>query len=344
MSAKSEETVYGAREKVCSLFGFDNPSGVVFTHNATYGLNFIINGIVNKSSHVIVTSMEHNSVMRPVVSSGCMYDVVYADKDGYVNGEDVEKCIKGNTALIICTLSSNVCGSVQPFEKIAEISNKHGIPFLLDASQGAGSIAINMDKCKIDYLAAPGHKGLLGPMGTGIVCIKGNSLFNSIIKGGTGSYSKLMVQPDILPDKFESGTLNVVGIAGLSKSLDYILNAGTESILYHENKLCNSLAEKLGNISKVRLAGYVKDKARCAVLSFVIDGIDTVNTASMLNLEYNIAVRAGFHCAYNAHCSLNTENTGTVRVSFGPFNTIEQVDAVANAVKEIALQNNRNTL
>lgn len=338
MSIASEQTVYGCREKLSKMFGVEDPSAIIFTNNATSALNTVIKGLIKPQNHVILSSMEHNSVLRPVAACGAEYDVVNADRFGYVEPGDFEKLIKNNTALIICTLSSNVCGSVQPFEKIAEISHKYGIPFLLDASQGAGTINIDMKKMKIDYLACPGHKGLLGPTGTGVLCINSSLHPNTLCEGGTGSYSKLLKQPDFLPDKYESGTLNVVGIAGLTKGLEFIENIGMDKILQSELELTDYFASELCKIPGVKLIGYNNKRQRTGVLSFVIENMDSLVAASKLNYDYNIALRAGYHCAYNAHCSLGTEKTGTLRVSFGPFNTLDEADIILKAVKNISLQ------
>lgn len=338
MALKSEKIVYNCREAVCDMFGVEKPENVVFTQNATYALNIVIKGLVTKKDHVVVTSMEHNSVMRPIVSIGVSYDMVYANEYGYVDENDIEAHIKENTTLIICTLSSNVCGSVQPFEKIAKLARKHDIPFLLDASQGAGVIEINMKKQGIDYMAAPGHKSLLGPTGTGILCINSNKRLNTFVEGGTGSLSKLMVQPDDLPDRFESGTLNVVGIAGLYSSIGYIKQKGCKEILYNENKLCKFLADNLSSIQGVELKGYLPTGRRTPVLSFTISNIDSMIASSILNIEYGIACRSGFHCAYNAHCTLHTEKTGSIRLSPGIFTTFQEAEKVLTAVRNIALQ------
>ena len=338
MALRSENMVYGCREKICELFGVENPENVIFTQNATHALNIVIKGILSREDHVIVTSMEHNSVMRPLASVGASYDMALANEYGYVDDKDIEKLIKPNTALIICTLSSNVCGSVQPFEKIAKIAKKHKIPFLLDASQGAGVIEVNMKKFGIDFLAAPGHKSLLGPTGTGILCINSDKKLRPFTEGGTGSLSKLIMQPDYLPDRFESGTLNVVGIAGLYAAIKCVLQKGCNEILYSESKICNYIADNLSSIPGIHLKGYLRSGRRTPVLSFTIDNVDSLIASSILNIEYGIACRAGFHCAYNAHCTLSTQKTGTIRLSPGMFTTYQEADKVLFAVSKIALQ------
>ena len=338
MALKTEKEIFKCRSYICDMFGLDEPSNVIFTFNATHGLNIVIKGLLNSDKHVIVTSMEHNSVLRPVVSSGADYDLLMADEFGYVDYNLVESLIKDNTALIICTLSSNVCGSVQPFCQIAEIAHRHNIPFLLDASQGAGNIALNMKKMNIDFLVAPGHKGLLGPTGTGILCINYDTVPESLIEGGTGSDSKLLCQPGYLPDKFESGTLNVAGIIGLKSGIEFINRIGQEEISAKEEMLAKKFAENLFDIKGVSLKGFDPLRQRYPVISFVLDGYDCLMLAARLNYEYAIAVRAGYHCAYTAHASIGTEKTGTVRVSVGYFNTFDDIDSLSVALKEIALQ------
>ena len=338
MALKAQEEVFGCRCKICDLFGLDNPENVIFTLNATHSLNIVIKGILNKTNHAIITSMEHNSVMRPLADTGCEYDVLFADSFGYTNALDLQKLIKPNTALIICTLSSNVCGSLQPFKEICAVAKKNGIPFLLDASQGGGSVKIDIKKTGIDFLALPGHKGLLGPTGTGVLCVNSDAELKPIILGGTGSMSKLMVQPDFLPDKFESGTINVPGIVGLSKAIDYIRDIGVENILYHENRLIDNLAEKISDIRGIKLWGYDKKRERTSVLSFTLDGFDSMILSGRLSIEYDIASRSGFHCAYTAHKSIGTDTMGTVRLSAGVFNTLDDIEKAAMAIQKISLQ------
>lgn len=335
MAARAGDMVYRCRSAVGELLNADNPERIIFTSNATHALNVAIKGTVRAGGHVIITSMEHNSVLRPVHAMGISYDIARADIFGYVSPESVEALIRSNTCLIVCTLASNVCGSVQPFEAIADISHKHGIPFLLDASQGLGALDVDMKRQKIDMLAAPGHKGLYGPTGTGILCINGNTLPNHLMEGGTGSSSKDPAQPSILPDRLESGTLNVVGIAGLLKGVEFVRSNGVSEIGSRENRLAAMLADDLSSIRGVHLAGYNADRRRIGVVSAYVEGADCVRVASRLNDEYKIAVRAGYHCSYISHETIGTGNTGTVRFSFGAFNTADDVKKAAYAMSRI---------
>lgn len=336
MVSRAGEAVYKCRCAVCDLVGLDNPENVIFTSNATHALNIAIKGTVRSGGHVIITSVEHNSVLRPVHSLGASYDIARADIFGYVSADEVERLIRDNTCLIVCTLASNVCGSVQPFEKIAAIAKKHSIPFLLDASQGLGAVNVDMNKMNIDMLAAPGHKGLYGPTGTGILCLGGEYIPLPLTEGGTGSNSKEPFQPIELPDRLESGTLNVVGIAGLMSGVNFVLKTGADGIAHKENRLADMLAADLLSIHGVRLAGYKAAGSRIGVLSAVIDGMDCVDAASRLNSDYHIAVRSGYHCSYIAHETIGTAATGTIRFSFGAFNTIDEVKRTAFAVSRIA--------
>lgn len=338
MAVTASSAVYECRTAVCDFFGMRNPENVIFTLNATHALNMAIKGSVSSDAHIIVTSMEHNSVLRPVYSLGVPYDAVEADEYGYVDAKDIECKIKSNTQLIVCTLASNVCGSVQPFEKIAAVAKKHKIPFLLDASQGAGAVKIDMSKSGIDMLAAPGHKGLYGPMGTGVLCINSAVLPRPIMEGGTGSRSKELSQPSELPDKLESGTLNVPSIAALKAGIEFVNKIGCDEILYHENRLARMLAEDLSVIDGVRLAGCDLKRPRIGVVSAIVDGTDSTDVAELLNTKYGIAVRAGYHCAYGAHCSIGTQEIGTVRFSVGAYNIAAEIKKTVYAMSKIAKQ------
>lgn len=334
-SLKALDTVYACRCAVGEFFGLNKPENVIFTQNATHALNIAVKGCVQSGMHVITTSVEHNSVLRPINSFGVDYDIVWADKTGYVNPFDIERKIKPNTRLIVCTLASNVCGSVQPFEKIAAVAKKHGVLFLLDASQGGGSVYINMEKNGIDLLAAPGHKGLYGPMGTGVLCVNTSQKLATLTEGGTGSHSAELAQPEELPERFESGTLNVPGIAGLNAGIDFVNKVGISEILEHENKLASVLAEDIRAIHGVHVCGFDAKRRRIGVVSAQIDGFDSAEVAALLSDDYKIAVRAGYHCAYTAHQTLGTQNGGTVRFGIGAFNTMHDIKKTAFALNRI---------
>ena len=335
MAVRCGEAVYNCRSNVGELFGVNNPEKIIFTSNATHALNVAIKGSVRAAGHVIITSMEHNSVLRPVCALGVNYDIAQSDIHGYVNPKTVEGLIRSNTCLIVCTMASNVCGSLQPFEKIAQIARKHKILFLLDASQGAGAVDINMSESGIDMLAAPGHKGLYGPSGTGVLCLNTDFELKTLTEGGTGSRSKEPVQPPELPDRLESGTLNFVGIAGLNAGVEFVKKVGIKEIGFHESRLAKMLAEDLSVIKGIKLAGYSADRPRIGVVSVFSEDKDCVEISSKLNSEYKIATRAGYHCSYIAHKSIGTGDCGTVRFSLGVFNTADDVKKAAGAVSRI---------
>lgn len=336
MAIRAGEIVYECRDAVQNFFGVSSAQNVIFTSNATHALNIAIKGIAGQGGHVVLTSMEHNSVLRPVhCTDGVSYDMVTADNMGYTSPEDMEEAIRPQTCLIICTAASNVCGSVQQYREIASVAKKHGIPFLLDASQGAGVMDINMAADGIDLLAAPGHKGLYGPMGTGVLCVNSDCALPPLTEGGTGSRSKERTQPDELPDRLESGTLNVPGISGLLRGVQFVSSFGKNEIRRKEEYLCNILAEDLLSIKGIHTAGYDKSRERIGVLSVYFDSMECVQMSSRLNDEYGIAVRAGYHCAYTAHETIGTQNSGTVRFSLGVFNTVQDVKEAAYAVNMI---------
>lgn len=341
MSIAASEEIFKCRMAVADFFGIDDPSKVIFTLNATDSLNIAIKGILKENDHVVVSSMEHNSVLRPIFAlsqeKGITYDIVWGNIYGFVSAEEIEKAIKPNTALIILNHASNVCGTVNPIRQVGEIARKHHIPFLVDASQSAGILPIDVKRDNIDILATAGHKGLYGPVGTGILYIKDASIVNALKEGGTGSNSMDLKQPDILPDKFESGTLNTVGIMGLSSGINFINKVGIDEIFYHEKKLTGMMIERLAFINGVSVYGYLHTENRLGVVSFNVSGLDSVEVAKYLDERYDIAVRAGYHCAYTAHQTIGSEALGTVRASVGVFNTMNDVEILCNAVREIKL-------
>ncbi len=335
MSMRASEKVYECREAVASMFDFDNPNNVIFTANATQGLNQIIIGALGKGSHVICTQMDHNSVLRPVYSSGAEVSVAPADSEGYVSADAVLRLIRENTRLIVMTHVSNVCGTIMPVDDVAEIARKRGILFLLDASQSAGIIDISLRKTPVDFLVCPGHKSLYGPMGTGVICINTDAPLRPIIYGGTGSYSHLMTQPDELPDRFESGTLNLPGICGLLEGIRYVSKIGVDYIRNHELKLTEYFLSGLNDIGKYRIAGKKGILGRTGVVSVVHADKSSSEVASLLSSEYNIAVRAMYHCAPGAHEALRTSDGGTVRISTGIFTSLSEVKTLLYALEHI---------
>ncbi len=335
LSVMAGEMVYNARESLAKLFKIANPERVVFCKNTTEALNFGIKGVMSRGGHVITTSMEHNSVIRPIKAlektPGVAYSILSADKNGNLDLEKLEKLIKPQTRLFVMTNASNVCGNVYDIRKASEICRRKNVLFMVDAAQSAGSIEIDAEL--VDLLAFPGHKGLMGPMGTGGLYVKEGVKILPITEGGTGSVSESLSQPDFFPDILESGTLNVPGIAGLGAAADFIQRVGADEIGYHEKRLLTQFEEKLKNMNGIKIYG---NDTRHNICAMNIEGADCVEVATKLNDEYGICVRAGLHCAILAHKSLKTENTGCVRFSFGYFNTPKEIEYALDAVYKIS--------
>ena len=335
LSVAAGETVYGARESLAKLFNIEKPERIAFCKNTTEALNYGIKGVMSRGGHVITTSMEHNSVIRPIKAlekeKGVAYSILNADENGNLDVEKLIKLIKPETRLFVMTHSSNVCGNVYDIRRASEICKRKNILFMVDAAQSAGSVEI--DAGIVDLLAFPGHKGLMGPMGTGGLYVKEGVKISPIIEGGTGSLSESLLQPDFFPDMLESGTLNVPGIAGLAAAADFIQKVGAEEIGTYEKTLLMRFEERLKNMNGVKMYG---GEARHNICAMNIDGADCVEVANILNDRYGICVRAGLHCAILAHKSLKTEKAGCVRFSFGYFNTIKEVDFAADSVYNLS--------
>lgn len=332
---RSNEILFDTRSGLASLFHIENPERIVFAQNTTHALNMAIKGALSYGDHVIYSSMEHNSVLRPIkalesqrkISSS----VLYANEQGALDVNKLERMIRSNTRLICLTHSSNVCGAITDIKRAAEIARKRRVPLLVDAAQSAGTLDI--DASSIDLLAFPGHKGLMGPMGTGGLYIREGFELQTIMEGGTGSLSELMVQPDILPDRFESGTQNIPAIAGLGSAVSFLKTVGIDTIRNHEDALCRYFDARVREMKNVTVYGGENKTAICALN---IDGADCVEVAQLLNDRYGIAVRSGLHCAILAHKTLGTEKTGCVRFSFGYFNTMREAQRAVDAIYEIS--------
>lgn len=334
LSIESGEIIYETREKLADFFNIKNPERIALLKNTTEALNVGIKGVMLRGGHIITTSMEHNSVIRPIkslqIEKGVSYSILKGNEKGELDLNKLERMIKKETRMIVMTHSSNVCGNIYDIKKAAEIAKRHNVIFMVDAAQSAG--AVNIDATDIDLLAFPGHKGLLGPMGTGGLYVKEGINLKTIVEGGTGSLSESLKQPDFMPDMLESGTMNVPAIAGLSKALDFLKKTGTKTIYEYEESLLRRFEEGLKNMKGIELYGGNEKTAICA---FNIIGRDCVEVAQILNDKYGICVRAGLHCAILAHNTLKTEKTGCIRASFGFFNTIKEVDYAIDAIYEI---------
>lgn len=341
MSMKASEVMFDCRNNVARLFDVDTPEKVIFTQNCTVAVNTVIRGLLKSGDHVVISSLEHNAVVRPLEfmkKYGVEYSIAdYVPYDDEKTIENFRNAIKENTKLVICIHASNVFGVKLPVERISALCRIHGILFCLDAAQTAGVVPISLKNSCIDFLCTSGHKSLYGPMGTGLLVINTEQIPDSLFQGGTGSMSSERSQPEILPDKYESGTPNLVGIAGLNEGVKFVLNKSVESIEKHEMTLAQLMYDRLERLNDVILYTRRPDiNISVPVISFNIYGLDSEQTASILNKKYNIAVRAGLHCAPLAHEFFHTEKTGTVRAVASIFTDRRQVLYFTDAVADIS--------
>jgi cysteine desulfurase family protein len=340
-AAESNRLLFETRQSLARLFGVPRSERLVFTKNTTEAINTALKGYLKQGDHVVISGLEHNAVMRPLhrlkSERNIDWTVVPASETGRVNPFDFETAITNRTRLVCMTHASNVCGTLMPAEEVGAICLKKKVAFLLDAAQTAGSVPIDVKKLNVDFLCFPGHKGLLGPTGTGGLAVSPRFDIESLIEGGTGSLSDSEEQPDMWPDKFESGTLNLWGLAGLKASVDYLLKQSVESIRKKEMVLMERFLRGLEGISGIKTIGLpIGSKERTAVVSLRIEGKDPMETGYLLDERWGIQVRAGLHCAPLAHRSLGTHPSGTVRFSFGCFNTNAEIDKALKALGELA--------
>lgn len=335
-----EDIIYTTRQRLNTLFNGHDPSHVVFTQNVTMSLNMVIKGLLKAGDHVLVSSMEHNAVMRPLtqlLDKGITFDIIPCDKTGSIQLESMDSLIRPNTVAMIINHASNVCGTIQPLESIGPICKAHSLQFIVDAAQTAGVIPIDVKACHIDALCFTGHKGLLGPQGIGGIILTKEmaQTLTPLIAGGTGSFSHLETMPTHMPDAFEAGTLNLPGIIGLNEGHAYIESQGMENIHNHELALTQSFLEGLQSIDGINIVGKQNIQDRTAVVSITIDGMDPASIAYELESNYHIMTRVGLHCAPRAHKTLETYPEGTVRFSFGYANTHKDVETALSALHRI---------
>lgn len=333
-SLRASEKIYETTESLCTLFNISTPEQIAYTQNATQALNYGILGNLEKDDHAIITQMDHNSVVRPVHKT-CQYTMVKADKYGRINPLDIERAIKPNTKMIICTHASNVCGTIMPILEISKIAHRHNLYFMLDAAQSAGSIPIDVNKMGIDLMAFSGHKGLLTPMGVGGLYVREGINLNPIITGGTGSLSESVTQPSFMPDLLQSGTLNAPAIISAKESIDFIISKTPKAIGEKEYYLATCLIEDLKNIKGVSVYGLLSGN-RNGTVAFNIDRYDSTTASEVLNDRFKICTRGGWHCAYNAHVAIGTQKHGAVRASFGYFNKKQDAKSLADAVYKMS--------
>lgn len=335
-----ENTVFDTREMLCEMFNFKKASNVIFTPSITFSLNYIIKGFLKSGDHVIVSSMEHNATIRPLVQlqkEGVEFDAAQAEIDGTLNPQKVLDLIKPNTKAVFMLHGSNVCGTLLPIKEIGKICRDKGIKFIVDTAQTAGAFPINMEEMNIDVLCFTGHKSLRGPQGIGGFLISDEmiELTTPIISGGTGSYSDMEEIPSSMPDRFECGTMNIPGIIGLNAALSYIKSEGMENILAKELKIAEYFYAKANELPHTHLIGKDNFIDRAPIVSLDFDKYDNAEVAFELENKFGVMTRCGLHCAPRAHKSLGTFPNGTVRFSFSHFNTVDEVDVCINALKTI---------
>lgn len=330
------------RQRAARLLGAESPQRIVFTFNATDSLNLALHGLLRAGDHVVTSSIEHNSVLRPLrhlAEPGVQVTYVSADGEGRVSPDDVRRALRSNTRLVALLHASNVSGTIQPIDAVGEIAHQAGALFLVDAAQTAGHLPIHVSKSPIDLLACAGHKGLLGPLGTGILYVRPGveEHLQSVRQGGTGTNSEDDHQPDRLPDKYEAGNHNVPGLFGLEAGLAWLEERGVAEVCRHERAVTARLLERLAGLPRLRVYGPKSIEDRVGVVSVTIEDMDPQELAAVLDDSFGIESRAGLHCAPGAHRCLGTFAAGgTLRLSPGPFTTEGEIDAAASALREIA--------
>jgi cysteine desulfurase family protein len=341
LSISAARIVFGARETIAELFHVSDPMRVIFAHNVTYAINLALKGLLKPGDCVVTTSMEHNSVMRPLRALekvGIQLTVVHCGEDGRLDLEAMQKAVTPGTRMVVMTHASNIVGTIMPVKEVAKIAHQAGSLFLVDAAQTAGVIPIDQSALGIDLLAFTGHKGLYGPTGTGGLVI-GDQVditeLQPLVRGGTGSKSEFEEQPDMLPDKYESGTPNGVGIAGLAAGIRWVLSHGIESIGAHEAGLRDALISGLLNIPGVTVYGP-KASEMTAVVSCRVAGLRVSEVGLQVDEEFGILCRVGLHCAPSAHKTIGTFPEGTIRLAPGIFTSLDDIYTVIAAMEKVA--------
>lgn len=338
-SLSASRIIYDTREKLCRLFGGTSPKQVAFTNNSTESLNTAIKGLLNPGDHVITTVLEHNSVLRPLYEmerKGVKLTIVKGDKKGRLDISQIEKAICAGTKMIVCTNGSNLTGNYVDVKAIGKIARDHGVLFVVDASQTAGVFPIDVESMNIDVLCFTGHKGLLGPQGTGGLYVREGITIRPLKCGGTGVQTYNKSQPEEMPTALEAGTLNGHGIAGLNAALKYLEETGIDKIRTREQELMWKFYEGVRDIPKVTVYGDFSKKERCPIVLLNIGDYDSGEVSDALLTDYGISTRPGGHCAPLMHEALGTVEQGAVRFSFGHYNTDEEIETAIRAIRELA--------
>ncbi|BES66825.1 aminotransferase class V-fold PLP-dependent enzyme [Gottschalkiaceae bacterium SANA] len=335
---RTNRAIYETRESLNQIFNGINPLHFIFTANATESINLVILGLLKDGDHVIATETEHNSVLRPLElakTRGVRVSYVSVDDSGWIDPKDIEKEICPQTKLVVCTHASNVTGAIQPIEEVAVITKARGVLFMVDAAQSAGIIPIDLATTKIDFLAITGHKSLYGPQGIGALYVRDPKSLPVIKTGGTGSRSSELIQPDVMPDRFESGTLNTPGILGLQMGLDFVQSRGQDKLYIQEYELVQVLMKGLDKIPGVEIYGPAIGQPRVPVVSFNIGDLDSAEISYVLDDKFEIVTRGGLHCAPLIHKRMGTLGQGALRVSIGAFNVREEIDRLLEGILAI---------
>lgn len=338
LSMEAGRVILEARELLAELFGAKKSENIIFGLNATDALNAAIKGIVKQGDHIITTSMEHNSVLRPLKqleNIGVETTIIKCSELGELSLVELEANIKSNTKVIVTTHASNVTGTIMPIKEIGEIAKRNNLIYIIDAAQTAGIYKINVSEINVDMLIFTGHKGLMGPQGVGGFYIKEGIALRQMREGGTGSMSESLIQPEILPDKYESGTPNTPGLAGLAAGLRFIKKVGIDNIKHHEEELTSYFMKQLAKIDDIVVYGLEDIKRHAPVVSLNIKNRPSSEVSFLLDSQFDIATRPGLHCAPLAHQTIGTKERGAVRFSFGYFNTIDEIDKALVALKSI---------
>ncbi len=340
-SLSASRTIYETRELLCRFFGGVNPRQVVFTSNSTESLNIAIKGLLEPGDHVITTMMEHNSVLRPLYElcgKGVELSIVKCDKNGVLDLADLESAVNSKTKAIVCTNGSNLTGNYVDIKKIGRIAKKHGLLFIVDASQTAGVFPIDVQEMQIDVLCFTGHKSLLGPQGTGGMYVREGLEVRPLKSGGSGVQTYSKSHPSDMPTALEAGTLNGHGIAGLHAALEYLNKEGIDKIRAREQELMRRFYEGIKEIPGVKIYGDFSSGERCPIVALNIGDYDSSEVSDALLTEYDISTRPGAHCAPLMHEALGTVEQGAVRFSFSHYNTEEEIDTAIRAIRELSAE------
>lgn len=342
LSLEATRTVFEARSDVAAFFGIANAERLTFTLNGTHALNQALKGLLRPGDHLVTTTIEHNSVLRPAHSlqrAGVEVTYVGADREARVDVRDLERAIRPNTRLLALCHASNVSGTLQDAGEVGALCRRAGVVFLLDAAQTAGAVPLDVGDLGVHLLAAPGHKGLLGPQGTGILYVAPGIELRPLMEGGTGTRSEDRDMPGEMPESLEGGTVNTPGIAGLAEGVRYLVERGVADVRRQEEELLRNLLPELARVPGLQLYGPMNRRERVAVVAFNLEGWDGAHLGYALDEDYGIAVRVGLHCAPETHRALGTFPAGAARASFGPFNTSSDAEALVRALRELSGKN-----